>query len=81
MLTCLKCGYAWEPRITGFEVLSVGAWYPCKIAAPQPSGWLHYELRDHTNGLARPGTWRETAPKECPACKSRKWATQKEVAK
>jgi len=30
----------------------------CKRAEPQPSGWLHYELTDGTNGLKRPGTWR-----------------------
>ena len=30
----------------------------CKRAEPQPSGWLHYELADGTNGLRRPGKWR-----------------------
>ena len=26
-------------------------------------GWLHYELKDGTNGLARPGTWRHLVKK------------------
>ena len=33
-------------------------WIPVKAADEQDTGWLHYELRDGTNGLARPGTWR-----------------------
>lgn len=36
----------------------IGEWLKCKAAVPQPSGWLHYELWDGTNGLARPGAWR-----------------------
>lgn len=35
-----------------------GPWTTCTKADPQLSGWLHYELRDGTNGLKRPGTWR-----------------------
>lgn len=34
-------------------------WVTCKKADPQPSGWLHYELSDGTNGLAMPERWRE----------------------
>ena len=30
-----------------------------KVGEPQSSGWLHYELRDGTNGLAKPGKWSE----------------------
>jgi hypothetical protein len=44
---------------TKYEILENGIWKPCKIAKPQPSGWLHYELVDGTNGLKRPGTWRQ----------------------
>ena len=35
-----------------------GFWETVKKAVPQPSGWLHYESFDGTNGLKRPGTWR-----------------------
>lgn len=35
-----------------------GGWRTCLRAAPVKNGWLHYELRDGTNGLARPGKWR-----------------------
>ena len=54
-----------QPR---YQVLSGGdsngQWINCKKAVPQPSRWLHFELRDGTNGLARPGRWRERPPKE-----------------
>jgi hypothetical protein len=33
-----------------------------KRAEEQGNGWLHYELRDGTIGLARPGTWKERGP-------------------
>jgi hypothetical protein len=27
-------------------------------AVELPSGWLHYELKDGTNGMAQPKNWR-----------------------
>jgi hypothetical protein len=42
-------------------------WEPCKKAVVQSSGWLHYELEDGTNGLARPGRWQEKVKKEVQA--------------
>jgi hypothetical protein len=42
-----------------YEVANGLDWLLCKIAEEQPSGWLHYELRDGTIGLARPGRWRK----------------------
>jgi len=36
-------------------------WETAKKAEEQPSGWLHYELRDGTNGLAQPKNWRKAA--------------------
>lgn len=33
-------------------------WILAKKAAHMKRGWLHYELRDGTIGLAKPGTWR-----------------------
>ena len=42
-----------------YEVyISNGEWEQCKKAVPEPSGWLHYELKDGTIGLARPENWR-----------------------
>lgn len=41
-----------EVRIVGDE------WQTPLKAQRQPSGWLHYELRDSTNGLAQPQNWR-----------------------
>lgn len=40
------------------EVLIAKEWHRCKRAVKQPSGWLHYELADGTNGLAQPKNWR-----------------------
>jgi len=47
-----------------YEVLVPGdlrgtkEWIKCKIAREVNQGFLHYELKDGTNGLAKPGTWR-----------------------
>ena len=43
-----------------YEVLTTSEmqWVKCVKAAPQPSGWLNFELRDGTVGLARPDHWR-----------------------
>ena len=41
-----------------YEVKSGDQWVACKKAATVKNGWLHYELRDGTNGLARPERWR-----------------------
>jgi hypothetical protein len=41
-----------------YQVKSGESWLTCRFASVQPNGWLHYELPDSTNGLARPGTWR-----------------------
>ena len=42
------------------QVKCCGEWITCKVSKTSglEEGWLHYELRDGTNGLARPGTWR-----------------------
>jgi len=42
-----------------YQVRHGDGWQTCLRGAVQPSGWLHYELRDGTNGLCRPGQWRE----------------------
>lgn len=54
-----------------YEIEVAGEWYRCKKAAEQfnprsgeSNGWLHYELSDGTNGLARPGKWRKVTPGE-----------------
>ena len=33
-------------------------------AEEHPHGWLHYELRDGTNGLAQPKNWRKVEARE-----------------
>ena len=33
-------------------------------AEEHPHGWLHYELRDGTNGLAQPKNWRKVEAQE-----------------
>lgn len=43
-----------------YEVKSGERWIRCKRASPQKANWLHFELRDGTVGLARPGNWRTT---------------------
>ncbi len=43
-----------------YEILNKRTWVTCKKANPTgKNGFLHYELYDGTNGLARSGTWRE----------------------
>jgi hypothetical protein len=42
-----------------YEIRAGQAWIRCKKAQLQPSKWLHYELHDGTNGIAKPGSWRE----------------------
>ena len=48
---------------TKYEVLVVNEWIRCKKAAVQPSGWLHYELKDGTIGLTPAKKWREATGK------------------
>ena len=43
--------------ITTFYVLLCGRWVKCKTATPCEQGWLEYELRDSTVGLAQPEKW------------------------
>ena len=49
---------------TKYEIFTRhSGWIMTKVASEQKNGWLHYELRDGTNGLARPGTWRTKGTK------------------
>lgn len=43
-----------------YQVQNSQKWETCTKATTDGMkvGWLHYELSDGTNGLARPGTWR-----------------------
>lgn len=56
-----------KKKQTIYEVYVGREWYRCRKADPQPSGWLHYELRDGTIGLVPPKKWREAKPKEVTA--------------
>jgi hypothetical protein len=42
-----------------YQVRDGEDWLTCLKAVEQSSGWLHYELRDGTNGLAQPKNWRK----------------------
>jgi len=41
-----------------FQVRIVDKWETVKKASIALKGWLHYELRDGTIGLAQPKNWR-----------------------
>lgn len=41
-----------------YEILDGGKWIKVKKAQEQSSGWLHYELKDGTIGLAPKKKWR-----------------------
>lgn len=43
---------------TKYQIKSGSEWITCKKAIEVKNGFLHYELSDSTNGLARPGAWR-----------------------
>ena len=43
---------------TVFMVLLGYSWIIARKAKELPSGWLHYELKDGTIGLMRPGKWK-----------------------
>jgi hypothetical protein len=42
----------------GKDGLGITLWEHPTKAAEQSSGWLHYELKDGTIGLAQPKNWR-----------------------
>ncbi|PYT76507.1 MAG: hypothetical protein DMG40_25990 [Acidobacteria bacterium] len=46
------------PKQPKYQVKIDGEWVFCRYAERNPSGWLHYELEDGTQGLKRLGTWR-----------------------
>jgi hypothetical protein len=46
-----------------YEVKDGDAWIRVSDAKEVKQGFLHYELKDGTNGLARPGTWRHLVKK------------------
>ena len=53
-----------------YEIKDGNEWIKCLRAQEDwRKGWLRYELKDGTNGLARPGTWRvaETSQKQAGA--------------
>lgn len=41
-----------------YEIEIGGEWFVCQKAVETGKGWLHYQMRDGTNGMKRPGTWR-----------------------
>lgn len=45
-------------RKTKYEVKCGGEWVTAERAKEVRQGFLHYELKDGTNGLAQPGSWR-----------------------
>lgn len=50
---------------TKYQVTNhAGGWVTCLRAAEQKSGWLHYQLRDGTNGLTPRKNWRVKPAKE-----------------
>lgn len=49
--------------IQKYQIKDGDGWETCRKAAPQKPGWLHYELRDGTIGLAYGDKWR-IKPKE-----------------
>lgn len=45
-----------------YQIKEGSEWITVTKGAPTGKGWLHYELKDGdgvTNGLAKPGNWRE----------------------
>ena len=44
------------------EVRFAGQWIKCTRSRELGNGWLEYALRDGTQGLKRPGEWRERKP-------------------
>ncbi len=43
---------------TKYEIRDGDGWITAAKAVPVKKGWLHYQLRDGTNGLAQPKNWR-----------------------
>jgi hypothetical protein len=42
-----------------YYVLCSGVWLKCKVANEVNRGFLEYELRYGTTGLAKPGSWKK----------------------
>jgi hypothetical protein len=55
-----QVGVIYEIRVSSASGKSTkpDEYITCSKAEEQPHGWLHYELRDGTNGLAQPKNWR-----------------------
>jgi hypothetical protein len=56
-----QVGVIYEIRVSSASGKSTkpDEYITCSKAEEQPHGWLHYELRDGTNGLAQPKNWRK----------------------
>lgn len=45
-------------RTKRYQIKEGDKWITCVKAIPVKREWLHYQLKDGTNGLKRPGEWR-----------------------